>query len=312
MRPGRDGGRGDARGRSCRPTRRRIGDDRRSRKNAQRLQASAARDRRGRRRAIEPAASRLAPRHCVTGISGRQPEKCAERLGAGDREPREVAAMAACAASSRASLSSVTAWATSRPPGFRRARSCRNRRVGDAATDEDGVGRRQIGERLGALPSRMSRPGTPSAAALRGGHARGARLALERDRRDAAGGAHPFDADRAAAGADIPRAAPRMRHELGERERAHLALGQLAVMLEGVVRQARARKPDARPAPATHSIASVWRSAVSTDQSRASASTPRLLRAAHMRKRRHAAFAKTARQRASRGDGRRRRRHATG
>ncbi len=34
-----------------------------------------------------------------------------------------------------------------------------------------------------------------------------------------------------------------MRHELGQRERAELALGQLAVMLEGIVRQPGARMP---------------------------------------------------------------------
>src|SRR5207249_10675585 len=44
--------------------------------------------------------------------------------------------------------------------------------------------------------------------------------------------------DRAATGADVPQALPRQRREASQGDRAHLALGQLPVMLERIVRQA--------------------------------------------------------------------------
>ena len=50
--------------------------------------------------------------------------------------------------------------------------------------------------------------------------------------------AHPFDGDRAAAGADVPEQLARARAERGDRHGAHVALGELAVGGERVVGQA--------------------------------------------------------------------------
>ena len=50
--------------------------------------------------------------------------------------------------------------------------------------------------------------------------------------------AQPLDGDRATAGADVPQALTRRRRKSGERYRPHFALGELAVVAEGVVGQA--------------------------------------------------------------------------
>ena len=57
--------------------------------------------------------------------------------------------------------------------------------------------------------------------------------------RQARVGAHPLDADRAGAGADVPEELARGGHQAGEGGGAEVALGELAVVLEGVVREAR-------------------------------------------------------------------------
>ena len=100
--------------------------------------------------------------------------------------------------------------------------------------------------------------------------------------RKACDGAHPLDGDRAAAGADIPQALTRQRRERPQRYRAHLALGELAVMAEGVVGQARHAGADVAPGPATHSTAIVLRSAVRAASSRWRSLRDPLLGAAHM------------------------------
>ena len=71
-----------------------------------------------------------------------------------------------------------------------------------------------------------------------GDHLQALALALEGDGLGIAGGAHPLDGDRAAAGADIPEQRAGIGRELGERRGADLALGQLAIVDEGVVGQA--------------------------------------------------------------------------
>jgi len=49
---------------------------------------------------------------------------------------------------------------------------------------------------------------------------------------------HPFDADRAAARAHVPKQLPRLRGQPAQGDGAHIALGQLAVMPVGVIGQA--------------------------------------------------------------------------
>ena len=62
---------------------------------------------------------------------------------------------------------------------------------------------------------------------------------LDADGASRAGGAHPLDGDRPAAGADVPQKRPAHRHQLGHGHRADLLLGHRAVVPEQVVRQPR-------------------------------------------------------------------------
>ena len=71
---------------------------------------------------------------------------------------------------------------------------------------------------------------------------------LDGDRAVGRVGEHPFDRDRAGARADVPQQLAAPRRERRERDRADVALGDLAVMLEPVVRQARRARQDARVA----------------------------------------------------------------
>ncbi|MNH29045.1 hypothetical protein D3C79_892530 [compost metagenome] len=83
---------------------------------------------------------------------------------------------------------------------------------------------------------------------LQAGHAEGVTVVLDQllaavigfdGKRPATGvGTHPFDTDRTGAGADVPQEFPRGRGEAGEGDGAHVAFGQLAVVLEGRVGQA--------------------------------------------------------------------------
>ena len=79
--------------------------------------------------------------------------------------------------------------------------------------------------------------------------------ALDRDGAVGGIGQHPFDRDRAGAGADVPQQLAAARRQRRERDRADLALGDLAVMLEPFVGQPGARRQDARTGAATTSSA---------------------------------------------------------
>ncbi len=98
-----------------------------------------------------------------------------------------------------------------------------------------------------------------------------------------------------------------MRHELGERQRAELALGQLAVMLEGVIRQAGDARIPAR-VRAGHAFdgerVEVGHRRDSKPQ--AVASSACFLRSAHVGERDHAAFAEAMRDEPCRDGGGRR------
>ena len=97
-----------------------------------------------------------------------------------------------------------------------------------------------------------------------------------------------------------------MRHQLRERQRAELALGELAVMLERVVGKPGARLPDARPARRRIRPRACGNRARRASKSRASASMRDLLGAAHMRERDHAACRRSRARRATSRDRRRR------
>ena len=81
------------------------------------------------------------------------------------------------------------------------------------------------------------------------GDARRALVAgFDRDRAIGRVGQHPFDGDRARAGPDVPQKLAAPRRERRERDCANVALGDLAVVLERVVRQAGSARQHARVA----------------------------------------------------------------
>ena len=137
-------------------------------------------------------------------------------------------------------VSSVTAFATRRPPAgacSRRPRRRRHRCMPPPMKTASGIGR--PASAAGAGPSTTSRSGTPSAAALRRCAPRARRALRSATARFALARQHPLDADRAGAGADVPQHFARPRRQGGERQRADLRLGELAVALEKAVVEAR-------------------------------------------------------------------------
>ena len=120
-----------------------------------------------------------------------------------------------------------------------------DRPVGDAATDEDGVGGGRIGKaRRRRSGRRCQDRGAPSASAL-------AAIMASRAGSRSKARARALRAARIHSMATEPQPAPTSqsrrgrRSERGERRGAHLALGQLAVMAEGLIGQAgNARQDD--------------------------------------------------------------------
>ncbi len=98
----------------------------------------------------------------------------------------------------------------------------------------------------GALPSTRTSSGVPSAAALV--RMRAARVGSRSMAKalPAVVAAQPLDGDAAAAGTDVPERLAGQGHEAGHGDGADLGLGQLAVMLKGVVGQARHRRQEWR------------------------------------------------------------------
>ena len=109
----------------------------------------------------------------------------------------------------------------------------------------------------GARPPRPRAPARRSAAALRRMRAaRSARASIAIARIDGIG-QHPFDRDRARAGADVPEQFAAARRQRRQRHRADLALGDLAVMLEQIVGEPGARAMTRASGAASTSIATV-------------------------------------------------------
>ena len=190
--------------------------------------------------------------HCVTGIAGRQPvmpPTGAARATAMRGQRRRRAGPRR--ASSSACISSVTALATSRPPGRSAAiGGVEHARIAAAAAEEDRVRRRQPGERR--------RRRALDDAQLRHAERRG----VAADARGAVGprldgdGARATDAAASTRSPPSPAPAP-MSHSSSPRRgasadrvtRAHLALGDLAVVLEAASSgRPAAERQDARPA----------------------------------------------------------------
>ena len=134
----------------------------------------------------------------------------------------------------------VTALATSLPPGASASQQ--------AATHARRVTPPPMKTASGAL-SPASACGAGARDEPQPGHAEGRRVAgdplpavgarLDRDRAAGRVDAHPLDADAARPGAHVPQQLAGHRGERGEGQRPHLALGDLPVVLERVVRQPR-------------------------------------------------------------------------
>ena len=118
--------------------------------------------------------------------------------------------------------------------------------IAAAAADEDRIRRGRPASAAGAAPSTTVRPGTPKCRGI-AADARGALgVGLDGDGAQRRIGQHPFDGDRAGAGADVPQQFAAPRRQRRQRQRADLALGDLAVMLEQIVGEARRQRQDAR------------------------------------------------------------------
>ena len=142
----------------------------------------------------------------------------------------------ACQSRSRASPSVVTTLATSRPPGGRLAHACDSKPAAPMPPPTKIASRRrQAVERLGCRAEHDAQLRDAERGGVARDHRGARRIALDRDGRAALAVAQPFDRDRAATGADIPQGFAGQWGERREGRGAHLALGQLAVMLEDVV-----------------------------------------------------------------------------
>ena len=196
---------------------------------------------------------RFSQLHWTTGSAGRQAVERADRLGVGDLDPHQLAAVA-------------LRGAASMPLALQRDRVGHDPAAGPqripAAVEQSpavvrpppmkiasGPGRSSSAS--GALPITTSSCGTPSVRGVAARSLGAVRVALDRDRPRGRLGAQPLDRDRAAAGADVPqqrarRAAPAPRASPPGRG----AWSAAPSLLVGVVGQARRRAgSSAAPGP---------------------------------------------------------------
>ena len=185
--------------------------------------------------------------HCVTGIAARQPVLSPTGSGARNRDADQFAAERGVAREQqrfgfeRHRIDHEAAAGAQRRDG-----GVEHAGIAGAAADEDRVRRGKPGERgrrraFDDLESRHAEGGGVAA------DARGAVGApLDRDGAHRRIGQHPFDRDRARAGADVPQQFAAARRQRRQRHRADFALGDLAVVLEQIVGKAGAAREDAR------------------------------------------------------------------
>ena len=213
------------------------------------LRRASGRARRARRRS--PPAPRLPPRPCgcrsprrswlyprpLRDRHGRPPAlHRADRRGARHGDAVSSPPSLAWRSSRIASISSVTALATSRPPGGSAS-------IAASSTPSSlppppmkiACGARQAGECRGRRAFDDGQPWHAEHGRI-APDARGALgIALDGDGAQRWIGEHPLDRDRAGAGADVPQQFAAARRQRRQGERADLALGDLAVMLEQLV-----------------------------------------------------------------------------
>ena len=114
-----------------------------------------------------------------------------------------------------------------------------------AAADEDGVRPGQILKHMGRFARDHGKRWDAEAQRVAGDARRAVVAGFDRDRAVGGIGEHPFDRDRAGARADVPQEFAAPGRERRERDRADVALGDLAVVLERLVRQAGRARQDA-------------------------------------------------------------------
>lgn len=107
-----------------------------------------------------------------------------------------------------------------------------------SAADEACIGRSRSREARRGIAGDDLEPGRAELVGIFRDHADAARIPFERDGTRLARRSHPLDRDRTRSGAHIPEESPASGRERGKRYRAHLALGDLAIMDEGLVRKA--------------------------------------------------------------------------
>ena len=136
------------------------------------------------------------------------------------------------------------------PPARGQGRPARGeevRRRREAAAREDRVGRAvEVRERFGGRAAHDVEGGRAEAFGVALDEAGAPGAPLDRDRARAPRGPHPLDADRAAPGPDVPEEVSGAGGEGGERRRPEHALGELPVVLERVVREARHARQEGR------------------------------------------------------------------
>ena len=170
----------------------------------------------------------------------------ADRAGPRDGDANEFAAKRRVPVDEQRFGSSVTALTTRRPPA-RSAAIAVSSNAGSLAPPPtkmaSGEARPQCGGR-GMLP-RFRVPARRRPRRCGGCTPRGQRAFRSRSRASRVG-EHPFDRDRTGAGADVPQQLAAARRQRRERYRADLAFGDLAVVLEKIVRKARSAGDDPR------------------------------------------------------------------
>ena len=117
---------------------------------------------------------------------------------------------------------------------------------GRAAADEDGVRRGQIPGGVGRAALDDAQRGNPERERVAGDARRAFGMMFDRDGAIGDVGEHPFDGNRTRPGADIPEEFAAPGRQGAQRHRAGLALGDLAVVLEEIVRKAGHAGNDAR------------------------------------------------------------------
>ena len=176
----------------------------------------------------------------VTGSAGRQTQLAAHDLGPGDGQPQQLAAVrrvkgqkAASAGDGDGVDDQTTAGAQPTP-----ARSSKPRGTAPSA-DENRVGRaRRPGSARAPRRARTSSSGTPSRAALARSVPPASASRSMATAPHATARPQPLDGDAPGTGADVPEQLAVQRRQCRQGHGADLRLGQLAVMLVGLVRQA--------------------------------------------------------------------------